>query len=122
MKPSKALLTIRERAKEEPTVIRRPRKTGYKKTRGTEQQGLYDRIVAYALSCPLSTITEIAKDTNTSSNAVSAALKEAGIRKAKQNIGKTKVPWIKLTDLLDKPIPTSALPNDHYIPNPDSMG
>lgn len=96
MKPSKALRIITARALQTDTIrVRKPRKTGYKKIRGNEQQGLYDRITAYALSCPLCTLSEIALDNGVSVNTVTNALKEAGIRKAEQKIGRSRVPWVK---------------------------
>ena len=99
MKPSRALRLIRQKIEDPSFVIDKTKKIrarGYKKKRGDEKQRLYDRLTAYALTCPLSTLSEIALDNNVSMNTVMTALKEAGIRKEGDQIGRRRASWIKI--------------------------
>jgi len=98
-------------------LTRKQRISGYTKTRGPAKQSLYNQIAQFALDNPLSTLNEIAKANNVSSNTVWSVLKEFNIRKAEQRIGNRRVPWIRLEDLMNKPVPAS-LGESQFVPNP----
>lgn len=108
MRPSRALKLVREKMKNSDLIgspeqlIKRTHASGYKKKRGDAKQNLYDRIAAYALSCPMSTLSEIALDNNVSMNTVAAVLKEFGIRKDGEKIGRQRVPWVKIQHVIDE--------------------